>query len=77
MINEIITYIKENNYFGDKYHAFKEKQIEATKWWINNFLPSANNLYNKYKEELNKNLATTLEKYDVELNKFVTTLLIQ
>ena len=34
MINEIIKYIKENNYFGDKYHIFRDKQIESSKWWI-------------------------------------------
>ena len=39
MINEIVKYIKENNYYGEKYHNFREKQIEATKWWVNYFYP--------------------------------------
>ena len=37
MINKIVTYIKENNYFGDKYHDYRTNQIEATKWWIKTF----------------------------------------
>ena len=37
MINKIVVYIKENNYFGDKYHEYRNSQIDATKWWINNF----------------------------------------
>lgn len=38
MINKIVVYIKENNYYGDKYHQYREKQIDASKWWIKNFL---------------------------------------
>ena len=37
MINKIVTYIKENNYFGDKYHDYRNNQIEATKWWNKTF----------------------------------------
>ena len=37
IINKIITYIKGNNYFGEKYHNYKDEQIKANKWWIENF----------------------------------------
>ena len=37
MINKIITYIKENNYFGEKYHIYKEEQEKANTWWIEKF----------------------------------------
>lgn len=37
LINKIITYIKENNYFGEKYHSYKENQIKANEWWIDKF----------------------------------------
>ena len=37
MINKIVTYIKENNYYGDKYHEYREEQIKATKWWVETF----------------------------------------
>ena len=75
MINEIIKYIKENNYFGDKYHEFREKQIEATNWWVKMFFPPSDNLYKKNKEELNKLLLNTIEKYEIELQKFSSELI--
>ena len=70
MINDIIKYIKEKNYFGDKYHNFRDKQIDATKWWTHMFFPPSDNLYKKNKEELNKLLLITIEKYKIEFNKF-------
>jgi len=75
MINEIVKYIKENNYYGEKYHEFREKQIEATKWWIGTFYPPSNNLFEKNKEEIQKILKTTMEKNDTEQTKFLTQLL--
>lgn len=50
MINKIVVYIKENNYYGDMYHQYRDKQIDATKWWINNFLT----------EKINKSFDKTL-----------------
>ncbi len=38
MINNLVVYIKSNNYFGDMYHEYREQQIKANKWWIDNFL---------------------------------------
>ena len=37
MINNLVVYIKSNNYFGDMYHDYKDQQIKANKWWIDNF----------------------------------------
>ena len=75
MINDIVSYIKENNYFGEKYHMYREKQIEATKWWASNFYPPSNNLYAKNKEDLHKLLKTSQEKYHAEQAKFISTLI--
>ena len=74
MINEIVKYIKENNYFGEKYHIYKQKQIDATKWRISNFYPPSNNLHVKNKEDLQKILDTSREKYYAEGSKFILTL---
>jgi 23S rRNA U2552 (ribose-2'-O)-methylase RlmE/FtsJ len=38
MINNLVVYIKSNNYFGDMYHDYRDQQIKANKWWIDNFL---------------------------------------
>lgn len=37
MINQLIVYIKSNNYFGDEYHSYRDTQIKATKWWISTY----------------------------------------
>jgi hypothetical protein len=60
MINDIVVYIKENNYFGDKYHNYRDIQINTTKWWLNNFFSLKN------VEELEKLYKTTQEKLDME-----------
>ena len=75
MINEIVKYIKENNYFGDKYHTFKEAQITATKWWINNFFPPSKNLLEKNKDDLRKMVEAIINKYNLEENKFTGNLI--
>jgi 23S rRNA U2552 (ribose-2'-O)-methylase RlmE/FtsJ len=74
MINDIVKYIKENNYFGDKYHIYRDKQIESTKWWISNFYPPSVNLYEKNKDELDKLFKNSQEKLKLEYQKFVDTL---
>jgi len=74
MINDIIVYIKNNNYFGEDYHKYRNNQILLTKWWIEHYLPPSKNLYDKAKEDNNKELKQTLEKYNMELTKFVNIL---
>jgi hypothetical protein len=75
MINEIVKYIKENNYYGEKYHNFREKQIEATKWWVNYFYPPSDNLFQKNKEDLDKLIQSSKEKNKMELDKFVAQII--
>ena len=74
MINEIVIYIKENNYFGEKYHKHRDQQIQATKWWVSNFYPPSNNLHEKNKEELQKLLTLSIEKNNIEQTQFISTL---
>jgi hypothetical protein len=73
MINEIVKYIKENNYFGEKYHIQRESQIEATKWWSSYFFPP-NNVYEKSKEDLIKIMTTSLDKNKAEQVQFIASL---
>lgn len=59
LINDIIVYIKHNDFFGDEYHRFKNNQIERTKEWGDKFFGSKNKNddfskivnYNKKEEE--------------------------
>ena len=73
-INNIVKYIKDNNYYGDKYHEYRNQQIEASKWWINNFLPENNTLYKTNKEFFEKNTKSTIEKHFLEKEKFLNQL---
>ena len=75
MINEIIKYIKENNYFGDKYHLYKNQQINASKWWLNTFFPPSNNLYEKNKDDLQQLLKLIVEKHDAEMTNFTNQII--
>ena len=75
IINDIIKYIKENNYFGNKYHEYRDKQIECTKWWIKNFYPPSVNLYEKNKDDLDKLYKTSQEKLKSELEKFTESII--
>ena len=72
LINEIVKYIKENNYFGDKFHESKNKQIEATKWWINLFFPPSDNIYKANKESINEMFKNIIEKNIIEKTKFLS-----
>jgi hypothetical protein len=74
IINDIIKYIKENNYYGDKYHEYRNQQIDATQWWITNFLPPSENLYKTNKETFEKNIKLTIEKNNLEKEKFINLL---
>ena len=75
MTNKMITYIKENNYFGEKYHIYKEAQIVATKWWVSNYYPPSNNLYEKNKTDLKLLFNDNLKYYQAESEKFILTLI--
>jgi hypothetical protein len=74
MVNEIIKYIKENNYFGDKYHAFRDKQIESKEFWINNFYPPSVSIYEKTKKDLDTLYKTIQTKLNAECTNFIESL---
>lgn len=74
MINDIVTYIKENNYFGDRYHKYREEQINSTKWWVSNFYPPSSNLIEKNREDLMKLFKMSTEKTFAEKSKLASTL---
>jgi len=49
-MNEMIKYMKNENYRGDEYHERRNMQIEAGKYWINMFFPSPNE-FNEHKKK--------------------------
>lgn len=72
LINDMVVYIKENNYYGDKFHEYRNKQIEATKWWVKLFYPPSNNIYQTNKETLKTNLKLTIDKNNADKEKFLS-----
>lgn len=62
MINLIVTYINENNYFGDKYHRYLDNHKKSIEFWKENFLVS--------KEQLSK----THEKFNKYIEEFISSL---
>ena len=75
MINKIISYIKENNYYGDKYHTYKDNEIKAIEWWTRLFFPPSNNIYESNKKDLYKLNDTIQNKHKLEENMFAESLL--
>lgn len=64
--NDIMVYIKDNNYFGEKYHESREQQIQATQYWTQLFYPPSVNQFNISKDTIKKILKNTEEKYKTE-----------
>ena len=58
-INKMITYIKNNNYFGEKFHQYKDEQIKASEWWINNFFSEKDDLSKLIEKQLAYNDSET------------------
>lgn len=73
-INEIIKYIKGNNYYGKEYHTFRENEITSTKWWVSTFF-KADKIFDNAKDELNKLLLLTLKKNEMEYGMFMENII--
>lgn len=74
IINDIIKYINNNNYYGDKYHEYTNQQIEASQWWMKTFFPPSNNIYKTNKENINKNINSTVDKNNLEKDNFINNI---
>ena len=64
MINDIVKYIGEENFFGEKYHMYRDNQIKATKWWINNFITKSDDF----------NINKHIDLYEADYNNFYSSL---
>ena len=70
MINNIIKYIKQNNYFGDNYHSYKNEQLKVIKWWISIFF--FEKLIN---EDFIKKFNSQLDLIEIEFTQFQVALI--
>lgn len=49
-INKMIDYINGNNYYGTKYHKYRDEQIIATKYWKETFYPIDKKIFKEKKQ---------------------------
>lgn len=70
-MNEIIMFINQENYRGDQYQKSRQAQIEATKFWLDNFYPDVKDLQ-KQKKKLGQFMDSIVKVNDIitdNLNK--------
>ena len=67
-INMLVQYIKSNNYFGNEYHLYHTKQIDANKWWLSTY-------FTETKPDFVKMIKDLVHYNESELNLFVNRLL--
>jgi 23S rRNA U2552 (ribose-2'-O)-methylase RlmE/FtsJ len=70
MINKLVTYIKENNYYGEKYHNYKNDQIESTKNWVSEYYPKDKKILTNKIKELASQLKTKTNFNESEIKLF-------
>lgn len=75
-INEIIEFIKSQNYYGDVYQMKRDLQIIANKYWIDRFFPSTNE-FKKRLENIRKDTENTInsseKKIEEEMKKIISS----
>ena len=67
-INMLVLYIKSNNYFGNEYHLYHTKQIDANKWWLSTY-------FTESKPDFTKMIKDLVHYNESELNLFINRLL--
>jgi len=55
-INEMMTYLKSGNYFGDEYNKYIELQTKANDYWVSMFYPVSLTDLNNLKKILDKKI---------------------
>jgi hypothetical protein len=70
LLNKVIKYLKETNYFGEFYHESRKIQIENTEWWCKTYFPPSDNIYKKTSTDLHKYSDIIINKYEEEVKKF-------
>lgn len=68
VINKMFSFIEKQNYRGDDYTEAREKQIAATKYWLNKFLPE-NKDFNKNRGDMVKTTTDLLKKNQESVNR--------
>jgi hypothetical protein len=65
-INEIVDFIKKQNYRGDEYQKRRNMQIDASKYWCDTFFPDLKD-FNGKKKGIEKMISDLIEKGNKEI----------
>jgi hypothetical protein len=70
-IGEIVNFINGQDYYGDTYEKYREKQIEANKYWTDTFLPDPTDFKEMKKKIIDASFLTNKINVDeaIELEK--------
>lgn len=66
-IGEMVNFINSQNYYGDQYQKYREKQINANKFWIDTFLVESKN----YKESKKKIMDSSIMSNKMLIDKMI------
>jgi len=71
IVNSMIDFVSKQNYRGEEYNKRRQIQINATKYWLDNFFPSNKEITEKHKKimELTNTIATKNSKKVTEFMK--------
>jgi len=75
-MNDMLTYYKIGNFYGDQYHKFLLNRKEANDFWISTFYPLIKNDEYTIKKILKKIIDKTFEKNILEYNKLLEILIL-
>ena len=71
IVNSMIEFVSKQNYRGEEYNKRRQLQINATKYWLDNFFPSNKEITEKHKKmmELTNTIAIKNSKKVTEFMK--------
>jgi len=75
-INNIDKYIKSDNFMGDEYHKYQEKQILATTYWLKTFYPITKNDFAKNAKEIQKNAEFIIIKNRKKVEEDIANIIV-
>jgi hypothetical protein len=70
-ISDMISYINSGNYYGDKYHDYRQKQIDAQDKWLPLFFPLTQKDIKENKDTITNKLTKIIDNNKKGLSEFM------
>lgn len=68
-INNMMKYLRESNFYGEKYHQYRTNQIDANNAWVKQFYPPSKKVTASL-NDCSKMIKATMDKYKSDADKF-------